>query len=191
MTHTTLHDSVPFGLWVYIMSDCVLFATLFAAYAVLHTETASAPGGAALFDPSFVLIETLILLASSFSCGLAVLFAERGNLKAVWIALGTTLALGIAFLSMELHEFSSFIAAGHGPRASAFLSSFFALVGTHGLHIFVGCLWMLALFVHLALRGLSSGTRKGVLYFSLFWHFLDIVWIFIFSFVYLFGTLSL
>jgi cytochrome o ubiquinol oxidase subunit 3 len=189
-THTT-QDSVPFGLWVYIMSDCVLFACLFAAYAVLHTETAGGPSGAMLFDRSFVLIETLILLTSSFTCGLAVLAAERKHIAGVWAALIATLLLGGTFLGLELREFGSLIAAGHGPQASAFLSSFFTLVGTHGLHLFFGGLWMLALLLHLAVRGLTRGTRRGILYFSLFWHFLDIVWICIFSLVYLFGTLSL
>lgn len=183
------HDYVPFGLWVYIMSDCVLFASLFAAYAVLHGETAGGPGAALLFDKSFVFIETLILLASSFTCGLAVLAAERGKLGAVWAGLVATFLLGASFLAMELHEFSSLAALGHSWRRSAFLSSFFALVGTHGLHIAVGLSWMLALSIYLAVRGLSPKAARRIAYFSLFWHFLDIVWIFIFSFVYLFGML--
>ncbi|MDB5195455.1 MAG: putative cytochrome o ubiquinol oxidase chain cyoC [Parcubacteria group bacterium] len=191
MTRHASHDYVPFGLWVYIMSDCVLFASLFAAYAVLHTETAGGPAAAALFDPHFVLIETLVLLTSSFTCGLAVLAAERKNVRGVWAALVATLLLGGAFLAMELTEFGNLIAAGNSPQASAFLSAFFTLVGTHGLHIFIGGLWMLALLMHVAIRGITKGTSRGILYFSLFWHFLDIVWICIFSLVYLFGSLSL
>ena len=185
------HDPVPFGLWVYIMSDAVLFSCLFAAYAVLHTETAGGAGAAALFHPSFVLLETLILLTSSFTCGLAVLASRASRVKSTWAALIATLVLGGTFLALEISEFKSLIAEGHGPQASAFLSSFFTLVATHGLHVFVGTLWLLALFLHLALRRLAPGTKRGILYFSIFWHFLDIVWICIFSLVYLFGTLSL
>ena len=191
MTKHATQDYVPFGLWVYIMSDCVLFASLFAAYAVLHTETAGGPGGAELFDRTFVLIETLVLLASSFTCGLAVIFAQRRNVLGMWTALTATLLLGGTFLAMELKEFGSLVATGHGWSTSAFLSSYFTLVGTHGLHIFVGLLWILALFVYTAVRGVNEKTGRRVLYFSLFWHFLDIVWICIFSFVYLFGSLSL
>jgi cytochrome o ubiquinol oxidase subunit 3 len=173
------------------MSDCILFASLFAAYAVLHNATAIGPSSMQIFDRSFVLVETLVLLTSSFTCGLAVLAAQKKNTFGVWTALAATFILGLTFLGMELHEFGTLIAAGHGWQQSAFLSAFFTLVGTHGLHIFIGALWMIALFVHLAVRGLNEGTSRGVLYFSLFWHFLDIVWICIFSLVYLLGTLSI
>lgn len=183
-------NHVPFGLWVYIMSDCVLFACLFAAYAVLHTETAGGPSALDLFDRSFVLMETLVLLTSSFTCGLAVLFARRGNAAGAWAALAATLLLGLSFLAMELHEFGNLIAQDRTWRESAFLSSFFTLVGTHGIHVFAGTVWMLALFLYMALRGVKRSANR-IFYFSLFWHFLDIVWIFIFSLVYLFGTLSL
>lgn len=189
MKKHTATDPVPFGLWIYIMSDCVLFASLFAAYAVLHAETAGGPAGSALFDRPFVLIETLLLLSSSFTCGLAIIAARANRITYVWLALGATLILGLSFLGMELSEFGRLIAAGHGWQQSAFLSSFFTLVGTHGLHVFIGALWLLALFAHLALRGLTEGVTRGILYFSLFWHFLDIVWICIFSLVYLLGTL--
>jgi cytochrome o ubiquinol oxidase subunit 3 len=191
MTQRPAHDPVPLGLWVYIMSDCVLFASLFAAYAVLHTETAGGAGSMELFDRSFVLVETLILLASSFTCGLAVIAARWKHAGATWAALLATLMLGLAFVSMELSEFMHLMNEGWDWSASAFLSSFFALVGTHGLHILVGSLWMLALLVHLAVRGLSPQMTRRIQYFSLFWHFLDIVWICIFSFVYLFGSLPL
>lgn len=189
MTNHHSNDFVPFGLWVYIMSDCVLFASLFAAYAVVHAATGSGPDSTQIFDRSFVLIETMILLASSFTCGLAVLFASRKNTAAVWILLLATLALGFAFLGMELSEFRNLVAEGHSWHASAFLSSFFTLVGTHGLHIFIGELWMIVLMVHLAIRGLSTKLANRIMYFSLFWHFLDIVWICIFSLVYLLGSL--
>ncbi len=185
------HESnIPFGFWVYIMSDCVLFASLFAAYAVLHTETAGGPSGAQLFDPSFVLIETLLLLGSSFACGLALVAARLGNRIGLWAALAATLALGLSFVGMEVHEFGGLVASGHGWQQSAFLSSYFTLVGTHGLHVLLGSVWLVALMLHIAVRGVDR-TRSGLLAFSLFWHFLDIVWICIFSFVYLFGTLSL
>lgn len=183
------HENVSFGLWVYIMSDCVLFACLFAAYAVLHTQTAGGPSGMQLFDRSFVLTETLLLLVSSFTCGLALIAARAKSMLGVWAALGTTFVLGLAFLGMELQEFTNLVSEGHGWGASAFLSSFFTLVGTHGLHIFIGLLWILALFAHLALRGLNAQTSQRILYFSLFWHFLDIVWICIFSLVYLLGSI--
>lgn len=183
------HESMSFGIWVYIMSDCVLFACLFAGYAVLHTQTAGGPGGIQLFDRSYVLIETLILLTSSFTCGLALIASRAKSMVGVLAALASTFALGLGFLGMELHEFTRLIAEGHGWGASAFLSSFFTLVGTHGLHIFVGLLWILALAAHLAIRGLNTQTTHRIFYFSLFWHFLDIVWICIFSLVYLLGSL--
>lgn len=173
------------------MSDCVLFASLFAAYAVAHTETAGGPTALMLFDRSFVLIETLVLLTSSFTCGIAVLCAKRKNVLGLWLSLGATLVLGLTFLAMELGEFAKLIHEGSGPDVSAFLSSYFTLVGTHGLHIFVGILWILVLLVHLGVRGIQASTTTRLMLFSLFWHFLDIVWICIFSLVYLFGSISL
>jgi cytochrome o ubiquinol oxidase subunit 3 len=189
MTKHPSHDDVPFGLWVYIMSDCVLFASLFAAYAVLHTETAGGPASALVFDPHFVLIETLVLLTSSFICGLALIAARYRNALLVWVLSLGTFALGVVFLGMELHEFGALIGAGHSWQQSAFLSSFFTLVGTHGLHIFIGLVWLFGLLLHLAIRGLTPVTTRRLMYFSLFWHFLDIVWICIFSLVYLLGSL--
>lgn len=189
MTTHERHDHIPLGLWVYIMSDCILFAGLFAAYAVLHTATAAGPTAAEIFDRPYVLIETLILLTSSFTCGLALVAARTGRRAGTWMALGATFLLGLAFLGLELREFAGLIAEGHGWQQSAFLSSFFTLVGTHGLHIFVGLLWLIGIFIHLAVRGVSKESSASITYFSLFWHFLDIVWICIFSFVYLFGSL--
>jgi cytochrome o ubiquinol oxidase subunit 3 len=183
--HSHTEATTTFGLWVYLMSDCLLFASLFAAYAVLHTQTAGCAGPAALFNTRTALIETLILLTSSFTSGLALLAARRKHVLGTWLALGATVLLGDAFLAQELTEFSHLIHSGNGPDASAFLSSYFALVGTHGLHITLGLLWALTLFAHLALRGLAPSTRRGIAYFALFWHFLDIVWIFIFTIVYL------
>ena len=141
------------------MSDCVLFATLFATYAVLHLETAGGAGALQLFDRSFVLTETLILLASSFTCGLAVLFSRNKNVLGMTIALFSTFVLGLSFLGMEYSEFAKLLAEGHGWQASAFLSSYFTLVGTHGLHIFIGLLWIVVLLAHLSIHGGSSARR--------------------------------
>ncbi len=191
MTHTSAKttDKVTFGFWVYLMSDCVLFAGLFATYAVLRTATFGGPGIESIVDLPYVLAETLLLLASSFTVGLALLAAHAGKKQLTLIALAATLVLGLGFLSMELNEFVKLIGEGHGPDRSAFLSSFFALLGTHGLHVALGSVWMLALMAHVAYRGLVAGTTRKLLCLGLFWHFLDIIWIFIFTFVYLFGSL--
>jgi cytochrome o ubiquinol oxidase subunit 3 len=180
-------EKVTFGFWVYLMSDCVLFAALFAAYAVLHTATFGSPAASDLFSLPFVLTETLILLTSSFTCGLALLAFEKRVKGAVTLALVTTLFLGLAFVAMELYEFHSLLIDGHGPSTNAFLSSFFTLVGTHGLHVTLGSLWLIVLLAHLAYRGLTEGVGRKLACFALFWHFLDIIWIFIFTFIYLFG----
>lgn len=185
MNNHTTQSNISLGIWTYLMSDCVLFASLFAAYAVLHTETAGGASASLLFSPSLALTETLILLTSSFTCGLAVLFAHQKKAFGTWLSLGVTALLGATFLTLELKEFAHFVHQGQGPDASAFLSSYFTLVGTHGLHIFVGLMWVAALFMHLSIRGLTPATTRGITYFSLFWHFLDIIWIFIFSIVYL------
>jgi cytochrome o ubiquinol oxidase subunit 3 len=185
MNNHSPQEHTSLGIWVYLMSDCVLFASLFAAYAVLHTETAGGATAVHLFSPDLALAETLILLTSSFTCGLGVLFAHRQKLFAAWLSLVTTALLGAAFLTLEIKEFVHFVHQGQGPDASAFLSSYFTLVGTHGLHILVGLVWLAALFLHLFIRGLTPATTRGITYFSLFWHFLDIIWIFIFSIVYL------
>lgn len=186
---TALQDKVSFGFWVYLMSDCVLFAGLFATYAVLYTSTYGNASIQTIVDLPFVVIETLILLTSSFTVGLALLAAERGKKMLTFIALLATLALGYAFLFMELSEFARLVAQGSGPSHSAFLSIFFTLLGTHGLHVFLGSIWMLVLMAHVLWKGLSEGTTRKLLLMSLFWHFLDIIWIFIFTFVYLFGAL--
>ncbi len=178
-----------FGFWVYVMSDCVLFAGLFATYAALNTATAGGPGPENIFHLSSVLIQTLLLLTSSFTFGLALLAAQHQRKDLVLAALGVTLLCGLSFLGLEISEFRGLVADGAGPQRSAFLSAFFALVGTHGLHIALGSLWMLVAGAHVALRGLSEATVRKLRYLGLFWHFLDIVWIFIFTFVYLLGVL--
>jgi cytochrome o ubiquinol oxidase subunit 3 len=176
------------GFWLYLMTDCVLFASLFATYAVLHTSTYGGPGARELFDLNFVLVETLLLLTSSFACGLGLLAARAGQLRAVFAWLGLTALLGLGFLGLELHEFSSLVSEGHSWRQSAFLSSFFTLVGTHGLHITVGLLWLSVLGYYLKVRGLTEDVLRRLTLFSMFWHFLDVVWIFIFTIVYMFGV---
>ena len=178
------------GFWIYIMTDCLLFASLFATYAVLYRNTAGGQGGYQLFDLKNVLLETLILLTSSFTCGLAMLAAHKNerNKTVFWFLV--TFLLGIAFLTLEITEFKHFVAIGDSWRRSGFLSSFFTLVGTHGLHITVGLLWMATLVWQLVKKGLRSGLIKRLTLLSMFWHFLDIVWIFIFTIVYLHGAIA-
>jgi len=193
MTHPSTHsgqaDKVTFGFWVYLMSDCVLFAGLFATYAVLRTATFGGPAIDSIVDLPYVLGETLLLLTSSFTMGLAMLAAHAGKKHLTLAALTATLMLGLGFLTMEVYEFAHLLGAGHGPGTSAFLSSFFTLLGTHGLHVALGSVWMLVVMAHVYVRGLVGGTRSKLMCLGLFWHFLDIIWIFIFTFVYLFGSL--
>lgn len=176
------------GFWVYLMTDCVLFASLFATYAVLHASTAGGPSSHDIFEPSVALAETLILLTSSFTCGLAFLAVRQKNVRQLIIWLAITYILGVSFLTIELSEFSSLVADGHSWQQSAFLSAFFTLVGTHGLHITVGLIWLLVLVVVLARRGLTSKLARQFALFTMFWHFLDLVWIFIFTVVYMLGV---
>lgn len=184
-----LEDKTTFGFWVYLMTDCVLFATLFATYAVLHNSTYGGPTGAELFKLPYALAETLLLLTSSFTCGLAMIALRQRNSRQVIAWLSGTFLLGGAFLAMELAEFSHLVAEGHSWTASAFMSAFFTLVGTHGAHITVGLLWILVMIPRIARQGISSHTARRLALFSLFWHFLDVVWIMIFTVVYLFGAL--
>ncbi len=185
---TTNESKTLFGFWTYLMTDCVLFASLFATYAVLRNNTAGGPGGAEIFDLPFVLFETMLLLTSSFTCGLALLAARRGNkaLTLTWFSI--TAAFGLAFLGMELYEFRHLIAEGDSWRRSGFLSAFFTLVGTHGLHITIGLLWIGVMIANVYRRGLTAANVRRLTLLSMFWHFLDIIWIFIFTFVYLMGA---
>jgi cytochrome o ubiquinol oxidase subunit 3 len=191
MTHAELtheaeaNDRVMFGFWVYLMTDLLMFSVLFAVYAVLHGNTAGGPGGSELFSPRMALTETLILLTSSFTCGIGMIAARRGLKNQVLAWFGVTFLLGLAFLSIELYEFSEFIREGHTMQSNAFLSSFFTLVGTHGLHITSGLLWLGVLLFFIMKRGLTKSNVRKLTLLSLFWHFLDIVWIFIFTVVYL------
>lgn len=192
ITHETEHnvtDTTVFGFWVYILTDCMLFAGLFAAYAVLHNSTYASPSIKEVTNLPFILAETLILLTSSFTCGLGMLAVQSKNKKMVLALFGATLILGLSFVGMELTEFSSLIREGSGPQQSAFLSSFFTLVGTHGLHVALGSLWMIVLMAQVFHRGVTPFTARRLTCLSMFWHFLDIIWIFIFTLVYLMGAL--
>ena len=187
-----IHDVASvrvFGFWVYLMSDCVLFASLFVTFAVFHASYAGGPTGRDLFHLPGVLLETFCLLTSSFTCGLATLAMRRQARGSVVAWLAVTAALGAAFVALEVSEFYRLILEGHGPQVSAFLSSFFTLVSTHGLHVSCGLLWMIVLAAQIARKGLVPAMGTRVVMLSLFWHFLDIVWICVFSFVYLAGVL--
>lgn len=179
-----------FGFWVYLMTDCILFASLFATFAVIRGNTFGGPAADEIFSLPFVLTETLILLVSSFSCGLAVLAVRHRHLtRALWL-LAATLLLGVAFITLELAEFRSLAEEGNSWRRSGFLTAFFTLVGTHGLHVTIGVIWLLSLIISLWRRGIGKITLRRAVIFSLFWHFLDIVWIFIFTIVYLIGIIN-
>jgi cytochrome o ubiquinol oxidase subunit 3 len=182
-------DKVVFGFWIYIMSDCILFASIFGAFAVLHNNTFGGPGAKELFSMPYVLVETFILLTSSFTYGLAMLGAHKHAKNQVLFWLAITFILGLSFICMEVNEFHKLILEGNGPQKSAFLSSFFTLVGTHGLHVTCGLIWMILLMVQVGKHGISSITSRKLSCLSLFWHFLDIVWIFVFTIVYLMGAI--
>lgn len=181
-------EKTVFGFWVYIMTDCVLFATLFATFAVLRNNTFGGEPGSELFSLPFVLAETLILLTSSLVCGLAVLAARQKNKNLVLFWLMATFLLGVAFLSLELTEFSHLIQEGNSWRRSGFLSAFFTLVGTHGLHITAGLIWISVMMLRIYQFGITEANYRRLTLLSIFWHFLDVVWIFIFSIVYLMGA---
>ena len=177
------------GFWLYLMSDCLLFACLFIAYAVLGRNYAGGPSGAELFDLPLVAVNTSLLLLSSITYGFAMLESQKKNVKNTLIWLGVTGVLGLGFLSLELYEFAHLIHEGAGPQTSAFLTSFFTLVGTHGLHVTFGTIWLVTLMVQLKKHGLIPENRRRLMCLSMFWHFLDVVWIGVFTFVYLMGVL--
>lgn len=176
-----------FGFYLYLLSDGILFSALFAAFAVLRTATDGGPDGHMLFSSRNALIETACLLTSSFTCGIAMLACDRRNKFVALVGFLVTAVLGIAFLSLEVHEFADLISKGDGPQRSAFLSSFFTLVSTHGLHVTCGLLWLGVLLVQFLGRGFTPAMVRRFLCFSLFWHVLDVVWIGVFTFVYLVG----
>ena len=180
--------TAAFGFWIFLLSDAIIFAALFAAYAVLQGATASGPSIRQIADLKLVAVETGCLLTSSFLCGLGMIAADRERRGLTYLLLGGTFALGLAFLGIELSEFAKLIGEGYGPDRSAFLSAFFALVGTHGLHVTLGLVWLGGLLFRLARMGFTDGTKRGFLVFALFWHLLDIVWVVLFSVVYLIGA---
>lgn len=183
-----LFSRTTVGFWLYLMTDCLLFATLFATFAVLRTATADGPSGREIFDLPVVLIETVILLTSSFACGVGLVSMQAGQIRNMIIAFITTFILGVAFVVIEVAEFVHLIGEGHGPQESAFLSSFFTLVGTHGLHVTVGLIWLIVMLAVIWKRGLNARIKRQMTMFGLFWHFLDLIWIFVFTVVYLIGS---
>lgn len=180
---------VPYGFWLFVLSDIVLFSALFATYATLVHATDGGPAGKDLFDRTTVAIETLSLLLSSFTCGLAMIAAKRGNMAWTQIFLLVTGLLGFIFLVLELREFAMMIAEGAAPQRSAFLSSFFTLVGCHGAHVTAGLLWIGTMMAQIWAKGFKQHIVRRLLCFSIFWHALDIIWVAIFTIVYLIGTL--
>jgi cytochrome o ubiquinol oxidase subunit 3 len=184
----TQDSSAKLGFWLYLMTDVMLFSSLFATYMILRHSTNGTVSSKDIFDLNFVLVETGILLLSSITCGMGHLALRHKRLSHFWALLLATLLLGITFLTMELAEFSKLASEGHSWAASAFLTGFFTLVGTHGLHIFVGLLWGGALAWTIRQRGVTPALTRKFGLFSLFWHFLDIIWIFIFTIVYVFGV---
>ena len=178
-----------YGFWIFLLSDIVMFSCFFASFAVLSKATAGGPGGAELFDIRNVAIETALLLVSSFACGMASIAAERHSALWFQVAMAATGLLGAGFLLLEAREFTDLVGRGDGPSRSAFLSAFFTLVGTHGLHVSCGLIWLVTLMVQVQKFGLIEANRRRLMCLSMFWHFLDVVWIGVFTFVYLLGVL--
>ena len=181
---------VGYGFWIFLLSDIIMFAAFFAAYAVLSGETAGGPSGRDLFDLRNTAVETGCLLLSSFTCGLATVGLKAQNPRWFYGAMAATFILGAAFIGLELREFWSMVADGNGPGRSAFLSSFFALVGLHGMHVSAGLLWLLTMMAQVWAKGYRADILRRVMCFSLFWHALDIVWVAVFTVVYLMGVAS-
>ena len=182
-------NSTLLGFWLYLMSDCLVFACLFAAYGVLGRNYAGGPTGAELFDLPLVALNTSLLLLSSITYGFAMLEMQRERQGATLAWLAVTGLFGIGFIGVELYEFAHLIHEGAGPQRSAFLSSFFTLVSTHGLHVSFGIVWLITLMLQVMRRGLIPANQRRLLCLSMFWHFLDVVWIGVFTFVYLMGVL--
>jgi len=179
---------VAYGFWIFLLSDIIMFAALFASYAVLVHATAGGPTGAQLFNQKTVAIETACLLASSYTCGLMSLAINSRRYFRTYLGALITFALGVAFLALEIREFASMIAIGATPQRSAFLSAFFTLVGCHGLHVTLGLIWLAVMMVQVAVMGLDATVQRRLLCFALFWHALDIVWVGVFTVVYLMGV---
>ncbi len=188
--HHDAQETQAFGFWLYILSDLILFSSLFATFAVQMRSFAGGPTGKELFDLNYVATETLLLLLSSASYGLAMLALQQQRRARVVRWLGVTFLLGLGFVLMEIHEFRGLILEGHGPDQSGFLSAYFTLVGTHGTHVSFGLIWMAVLITQVAFKGLTTPVQGRLLRLSVFWHFLDIVWIGVFSVVYLLGVVQ-
>jgi cytochrome o ubiquinol oxidase subunit 3 len=184
----TTRTVVAYGFWIFLLSDFILFSGLFAAYAVLSENTAGGPTGAELFDLRRVFIETMCLLFSSYACGLGALSAERRRVGHFYVSAVFTAGLGAAFLFIEISEFADMVSNGAGPSRSAFLSAFFTLVGTHGAHVSLGLIWFVYMVAQVAVKGFRPHVLRRLLCFSLFWHALDIVWVGVFTLVYLMGA---
>lgn len=183
-------NGTSLGFWLYLMSDCLIFAALFATYAVVGRNYAAGPAPKDLFDLELVAINTAMLLFSSITYGFAMLEAYKKNVGKTLFWLGVTGLFGAAFIGLELYEFHHLIEAGAGPQRSAFLSAFFTLVGTHGLHVTFGLIWLVVLMVQVRKLGLGAANMRRLTCLSMFWHFLDVVWIGVFSFVYLMGVIG-
>jgi cytochrome o ubiquinol oxidase subunit 3 len=181
--------STMLGFWIYLMSDCLIFAVLFATYGVLGGNYAAGPSPKDLFELPLVALNTSMLLLSSITYGFAMLTMDKGQVRATQLWLAVTGLFGLAFVGIELSEFAHLIHEGAAPQRSAFLSSFFTLVGTHGLHVSLGLVWLVTLMVQVARRGLIEANKRRLMCLSMFWHFLDVVWIGVFTFVYLMGML--
>jgi cytochrome o ubiquinol oxidase subunit 3 len=178
-----------FGFWIYLMTDLVLFASIFATFAVLSRNYAGGPTGKDLFDLRYLFVETMALLFSSATFGLAVLALHNERKASILVWLAVTFLLGSVFIGMEINEFYGMIQSGNGPQRSAFLSAFFTLVGTHGAHVSCGLIWLAVMMGQVAGKGLTLPVRSRLIRLSMFWHFLDIVWIGVFTIVYLMGVL--
>jgi cytochrome o ubiquinol oxidase subunit 3 len=179
---------VAYGFWIFLLSDIVMFSALFAAYAVLVHATAGGPSGAGLFNQANVAIETGCLLASSYTCGLMSLSVNARRRPAIYLFAAVTFVLGAAFLTIEIREFADMIARGAAPQRSAFLSAFFTLVGCHGLHVTAGLVWLVVMMAQVAVKGIRATVERRLLCFALFWHALDIIWVWLFTVVYLMGV---
>jgi cytochrome o ubiquinol oxidase subunit 3 len=177
-----------YGFWIFILSDMIMFSAFFATYAVLLGQTAGGPTGHDLFDLRNVAFETAFLLASSFTCGMASIAADTRNTTSFQLAMVVTCAFGLGFLVLEGQEFASLVLRGAGPTRSAFLSAFFTLVGCHGLHVSAGILWLLTMMAQVFTKGFRPEIQRRILCFALFWHALDIIWIAVFTIVYLLGS---
>jgi cytochrome o ubiquinol oxidase subunit 3 len=192
LAHDHHHDAggkKVFGFWIYLMSDCILFAIVFATYAVLVNNTAGGPSGKEIFSLPYVLVETFALLLSSITYGMAMLAQVKGDKKQVLLWLAVTFFFGLVFIGMEINEFHELIVEGYTPQRSGFLSAFFALVGTHGLHVTSGLLWMAILMFQIQKKGLTDINNTRLMCLSLFWHFLDVIWICVFTVVFMLGAI--